>query len=267
MESYLEVDRATIAYTRAGRVVEAVSGVSIGVGHREFVALVGPSGCGKTTLLHAIGGLVPMREGQIRCAGRAVTGPGPERVMVFQEFSLLRWRTVRRNVEFALECNNVRRGDRRPIVDRLLKQVGLERHADAYPDQLSGGMKQRTAIARALAYDAHMLLMDEPFGALDAQTRLVMQALLLDIWEGSEKTVLFVTHDIDEAIYLADRILIMSTGPGTIKAEYPVTAPRPRAMDFLVSEEFLDLKRQIFAAIRPEDFRRTSQHEHEAIAL
>lgn len=267
MESYLEVESVTIAYPRAGRIAEAVSRVSLEVGHREFVALVGPSGCGKTTLLHAIGGLVPVKEGHIRCAGRPVTGPGPERVMVFQEFSLFRWRTVRRNIEFALECNGIPRGDRRQIGDRLLKQVGLEGHADAYPDQLSGGMKQRVAIARALAYDAHMLLMDEPFGALDAQTRLVMQALLLEIWEGSEKTVLFVTHDIDEAIYLADRILIMSTGPGTIKAEYRVTAPRPRATDFLVSSEFLDLKRQIYAAIRAEDFRKASAQSKSALAV
>src|SRR5262249_9516197 len=130
-----------------------------------------------------------------------------------------------------------------------------------------GGMKQRVAIARALAYDADMLLMDEPFGALDAQTRLVMQALLLQIWEGSEKTVLFVTHDIDEAIYLADRILIMSIGPGTIKAEYRVTAPRPRATDFVVSEEFLDLKRRIFGAIRSEDSQRATHNEQKVMAI
>jgi len=267
MDRYLEVDRVTIAYSRGTDMVEAVHDVSFWSTHREFVVLVGPSGCGKTTLLQAIGGLVPVTAGQIRCAGRTVTGPGPERVMVFQEFSLFRWRTVRRNVEFALECNRVPRADRRPIVDRLLKQVGLERHADVYPDRLSGGMKQRVAIARALAYDADMLLMDEPFGALDAQTRLVMQALLLQIWEGSEKTVLFVTHDIDEAIYLADRILIMSIGPGTIKAEYKVTAPRPRATDFVVSEEFLDLKRQIFGAIRSEDSQRATHNEQKVVAI
>jgi len=265
LENYLEVNQVTIAYPRSGRIVDAVSNVSFGVSHREFVALVGPSGCGKTTLLHAIGGLVPVKEGQIRCGGRVITRPGPERVMVFQEFSLLRWRTARRNVEFALECNNVPCEKRRQIVECLLKQVGLERHMDAYPDQLSGGMKQRVTMARALAYNADLLLMDEPFGALDAQTRLTMQALLLDIWEGSEKTVLFVTHDIDEAIYLADRILIMSTGPGTIKAEYRVKAIRPRPIDFLISGEFLDLKRRIFSAIRAEDFQRTPQHEQKAI--
>ena len=255
MQSYLDVDAVTIAYPRGSTVVEAVRAVSFGVKRQEFVVLVGPSGCGKTTLLHAIGGLVPVTKGSIHLGGHAITGPGPDRVMVFQEFSLFRWRTVRRNVEFALECNHVPQASRGPIVDKLLQRVGLEQHADVFPDRLSGGMKQRVAIARALAYDADTLLMDEPFGALDAQTRLIMQALLLEIWEGSGKTVLFVTHDIDEAIYLADRILIMSAGPGTIKAEYQVSVSRPRPADFLISEEFLALKREIFGAIRAEDFR------------
>jgi len=261
MQNYLDVDAVTIKYPRGSTVVEAVRAVSFSVKRQEFVVLVGPSGCGKTTLLHAFGGLMPVTTGQIRISGRPIVGPGPDRVMVFQEFSLFRWRTVCRNIEFALECNRVPRSDRGPIIDRLLRQVGLEGHADVYPDRLSGGMKQRVAIARALAYDADMLLMDEPFGALDAQTRLVMQALLLEIWEGSGKTVLFVTHDIDEAIYLADRVLIMSAGPGTIKAEYQVKAPRPRPADFLISEEFLELKRQIFGAIRAEDFRKIAKEQ------
>ncbi len=255
MTGHLDVEAVSIAYSRGSTPVEAVRSVSFGIRRQEFVVLVGPSGCGKTTLLQAIGGLVPITAGTIRMLGQPVTGPGRERVMVFQEYSLFRWRTVRRNIEFALECNRVPRSERGAIIDRLLQQVGLERHGDVYPDRLSGGMKQRVAIARALAYDAETLLMDEPFGALDAQTRLVMQALLLEVWEGSGKTVLFVTHDIDEAIYLADRILIMSAGPGTLKAEYAVTAMRPRSADFLLSEEFLGLKRQIFQSIRAEDFR------------
>ena len=262
---HLEIDRVGIRYARGGRTVEAVRDVTFSVDSREFVALVGPSGCGKTTLLHAAGGLVPVTAGEIRCGGRRVSGPGPERVIVFQELSLFRWRTVHGNVEFGLECNGVPRAERGPIVDRLLKEVGLEGRADAYPFQLSGGMRQRVAIARALAYDADVLLMDEPFGALDAQTRLAMQSLLLAIWEASHKTVLFVTHDIDEAIYLADRILIMSAGPGTIKAEYPVTASRPRREDFLVSDAFLGLKRRIFGAIRGEDVRHTPSHGQEAL--
>jgi NitT/TauT family transport system ATP-binding protein len=263
MPDYLDVGAVTIAYQRNAAVVEAVRSVSFAIQRGEFVVLVGPSGCGKTTLLHAIGGLVPVTGGGIRMAGTAVTGPGPERVMVFQEFSLFRWRTVRRNIEFALECKRIPRARRTPIIDRLLHQIGLERHADAFPDRLSGGMKQRVAIARALAYDADILLMDEPFGALDAQTRLVMQSLLLQIWEGSGKTVLFVTHDIDEAIYLADSILIMSAGPGMIKQEYKVRASRPRGTDFLLSEEFLGLKRQIFGSIRDEDFRNRQTEKRE----
>ncbi len=255
MQRYLDVDAVTIKFPRGPIIAEAVRAVSFSVKPQEFVVLVGPSGCGKTTLLHAIGGLAPVTEGEIRIAGQAVIGPAANRVMVFQEYSLFRWRTVRRNIEFALECNGVPRAKRAAIIDGLLRRVGLEGHADVYPDRLSGGMKQRVAIARALAYDADMLLMDEPFGALDAQTRLVMQGLLLEVWEGSGKTVLFVTHDIDEAIYLADRIIIMSAGPGTIKAEYQVDAPRPRPVDFTITEQFLELKRQIYGAIRAEDFR------------
>ena len=246
----LEIDGVGMSYTRGGATTVAVREVSFSVHPHEFVALVGPSGCGKTTLLHAVGGLVPISAGEIRCGGRRVTGPGPERVIVFQEFSLFRWRTVRGNVEFALECNGAPRPQRGRIVERLLKQIGLEHRADAYPYQLSGGMKQRVAIARALAYDAEVLLMDEPFGALDAQTRLTMQSLLLDIWQALQKTVLFVTHDIDEAIYLADRVLIMSPGPGTIQAEHRVAAPRPRSPEFLLSDEFVELKRRIYGAIR-----------------
>jgi ABC-type nitrate/sulfonate/bicarbonate transport system ATPase subunit len=261
MQRHLDVDAVTIAYQRGSIVTEAVRSVTFGIKRQEFVVLVGPSGCGKTTLLHAIGGLMHVTKGEIRLSGRLVTGPGPDRVMVFQEYSLFRWRTVRSNIEFALECNRVPRSERGQIVDRLLVQVGLEQHGDVYPDRLSGGMKQRVALARALAYDAETLLMDEPFGALDAQTRLVMQALLLEIWEGSGKTVLFVTHDIDEAIYLADRVLIMSNGPGTIKAEYEVLASRPRPHDFLLSEEFFRLKREIFGSIRDEHFRKSEKKQ------
>lgn len=253
--SFVEIDAVSMSYTRGGTTTTAVKDVSFSVGHHEFVALVGPSGCGKTTLLHAVGGLVPVSAGEIRCSGRRVTAPGRERVIVFQEFSLFRWRTVRGNVEFALECRDVPRPERAPIVERLLGQVGLAQRADAHPYQLSGGMKQRVAIARALAYDAEVLLMDEPFGALDAQTRLDMQTLLLGIWQSLQKTVLFVTHDIDEAIYLADRVLIMSPGPGTIKAEHRVSAARPRPPEFLLSDEFVELKRRVYGAIRTPQLR------------
>jgi NitT/TauT family transport system ATP-binding protein len=246
----LQISNVTISYVQRGRTIEAVRDVSFSVQESEFVVLVGPSGCGKTTLLHAVGGLVAISGGVIRCGGRAVSSPGPERVLVFQEQSLFKWRTVRRNIEFALECRQVPKGQRGAIVDGLIDQIGLSHRADAYPFQLSGGMKQRVAIARALAYDADVVLMDEPFGALDAQTRLSMQSLLIQIRQQSQKTVLFVTHDIDEAIYLADRVLIMSAGPGTIKAELRIAAPRPRTEDFLVSDAFIEAKRHIFHCIQ-----------------
>jgi NitT/TauT family transport system ATP-binding protein len=156
---------------------------------------------------------------------------------------------VRSNIEFALECKNVPKSGRFAAVGRLIEQIGLQHRANAYPFELSGGMKQRVAIARALAYDADVLLMDEPFGALDAQTKLTMQSLLLDIWQTSRKTVLFVTHDIDEAIYLADRVVIMTRGPGRINAEIAVNAGRPRSREFLVSDLFLSMKRKVFNVI------------------
>jgi NitT/TauT family transport system ATP-binding protein len=253
--AHLEIANVGIGYAQQGRTIEAVRDVSFSVGESEFVVLVGPSGCGKTTLLHAIGGLVGITGGTIRCAGRNVAGPGPERVMIFQEQSLFKWRTVRRNIEFALECRQIPKARRADIVDRLIRQVGLDHRAEVYPFQLSGGMKQRVAIARALAYDADVVLMDEPFGALDAQTRLSMQSLLLEIWQQARKTVLFVTHDIDEAIYLADRIVIMSAGPGTIKAEVRIDAMRPRAGDFLISDAFIEVKRRIFRLIQSDQER------------
>lgn len=247
--AHLEIRNVSIGYLQQGRTIEALRDVSFSVGESEFVVLVGPSGCGKTTLLHAVGGLVGTTGGTIRCGGRNVSAPGPERVMIFQEQSLFKWRTVRHNIEFALECRRIPKARRAEIVDRLIQQVGLDNRADVYPFQLSGGMKQRVAIARALAYDADVVLMDEPFGALDAQTRLSMQSLLLEIWQQARKTVLFVTHDIDEAIYLADRILIMSGGPGTIKAEVQIDAPRPRTQDFVISDAFIEVKRRIFRLI------------------
>jgi NitT/TauT family transport system ATP-binding protein len=255
MEPFIQVDHATMAYAQGREFVKAVDDVSFSVPRGEFLVIVGPSGCGKTTLLHAIGGLAQLTDGDIRIGGRVTTGPGADRVMMFQEYSLFRWRTVRRNVDFALECRGFPKSERPEMVDRLLKQTGLERSADMYPDRLSGGMKQRVALARALAANAEILLMDEPFGALDAQTRLIMQELLLEVWEGSKKTVLFVTHDLDEAIHLADRILIMSGRPGRIKAERRVIAPRPRPADFLLSDRFISLKRDIMASIKAEDFR------------
>jgi len=201
-----------------GRPVLALEDVSLTVRQREFVALLGPSGCGKSTLLYLIGGFLPTEAGRILIEGKAVAGPGPDRGIVFQHFALFPWKTVRANVLYGLERQGMRREEREKRAQAFIDLVGLSGFEDSYPSQLSGGMKQRTAIARTLAFDPQILLMDEPFGALDAQTRSLMQSELLGIWQRTPKTVIFVTHDVQEAVYLADRVFVMSARPGRIKA-------------------------------------------------
>lgn len=201
-----------------GRPVLALEDVSLKVHPREFVALLGPSGCGKSTLLYLIGGFLPTETGKILVDGRPVTGPGPDRGIVFQHFALFPWKTVRGNVLYGLERQGLPRPEREKRAQAFIDLVGLTGFEDSYPSQLSGGMKQRTAIARTLAFDPGILLMDEPFGALDAQTRSLMQAELLAILARTPKTVIFVTHDVQEAVYLADRVAVMSARPGRIKA-------------------------------------------------
>jgi NitT/TauT family transport system ATP-binding protein len=200
-----------------GREVLALDQVSLEVGNREFVALLGPSGCGKSTLLYLIGGFLPVEKGLISVDGAPVTGPGPDRGIVFQHFALFPWKTVRGNILYGLERQGMAKGEREKRAMDFIQLVGLSGFEDSYPSQLSGGMKQRTAIARTLAFDPKILLMDEPFGALDAQTRGLMQAELLRIWQATPKTVIFVTHDVQEAVYLADRVAVMSARPGRIK--------------------------------------------------
>jgi NitT/TauT family transport system ATP-binding protein len=216
---HVVVDRVRHVYRPArGREVLALDDVSLEVREREFVALVGPSGCGKSTLLHLIGGFLPMESGAIRVGGRAVSGPGPDRGVVFQHFALFPWKTVRANVLYGLEKAGLPREERERRARAFVELVGLGGFEDSYPSQLSGGMQQRAAIARTLATDPEILLMDEPFGSLDAQTRSLMQSELLGIWRRSRKTVLFVTHDVQEAVYLAQRVVVMSTRPGRVKA-------------------------------------------------
>jgi NitT/TauT family transport system ATP-binding protein len=200
-----------------GRAVLALENVSLEVREREFLALLGPSGCGKSTLLYLIGGFLPVETGKILVGGAPVRGPGPDRGIVFQHFALFPWKTVRKNVLYGLERQGLPRAEREARAQSFIDLVGLSGFEDSYPSQLSGGMKQRTAIARTLAFDPRMLLMDEPFGALDAQTRSLMQVELLGIWERTRKTVIFVTHDVHEAVYLAGRIAVMSARPGRIK--------------------------------------------------
>jgi NitT/TauT family transport system ATP-binding protein len=201
-----------------GRPVLALEDVSLEVKAREFVALLGPSGCGKSTLLYLMGGFLPTETGKIVVNGKPVSGPGPDRGIVFQHFALFPWKTVRSNILYGLERQGMPRGEREKRAQQFIDLVGLTGFEDSFPSQLSGGMKQRTAIARTLAFDPEILLMDEPFGALDAQTRSLMQSELLGIWERTPKTVIFVTHDVQEAVYLADRVFVMSARPGRIKA-------------------------------------------------
>jgi NitT/TauT family transport system ATP-binding protein len=200
-----------------GRDVLALERVSLTVREREFLALLGPSGCGKSTLLYLIGGFLPIETGKIIVDGRPIAGPGPDRGIVFQNFALFPWKTVRKNVLYGLERQRLPRAERELRAQSFIDLVGLTGFEDSYPSHLSGGMKQRVAIARTLAFDPRMLLMDEPFGALDAQTRSLMQSELLAIWQKTRKTVIFVTHDVHEAVYLADRVAVMTARPGRIK--------------------------------------------------
>src|SRR5436305_8820926 len=213
------VDRVTHLYRPPrGRPVLALDGVSLDVRAQEFLALLGPSGCGKSTLLYLIGGFLPTETGRIVIEGKPVAAPGPDRGIVFQHFALFPWKTVRANVLYGLERMGLAREERETRAQSFINLVGLTGFEDSYPSQLSGGMRQRTAIARTLAFDPKILLMDEPFGALDAQTRSLMQSELLRIWQRTPKTVIFVTHDVQEAVYLADRVAVMSARPGRIKA-------------------------------------------------
>ena len=212
------VDRVNHLYRPPrGREVLALDQVSLQVRNREFVALLGPSGCGKSTLLYLIGGFLPVETGTLGIDGSPVAGPGPDRGIVFQHFALFPWKTVRGNILYGLERQGMPKEERERRALDFIELVGLAGFEDSYPAQLSGGMKQRTAIARTLAFDPKILLMDEPFGALDAQTRGLMQSELLRIWQRTPKTVIFVTHDVQEAVYLADRVAVMSARPGRIK--------------------------------------------------
>jgi NitT/TauT family transport system ATP-binding protein len=225
----LEVDRVSKRFPAdAGEGTEALREISLSVNEGEFVCLLGPSGCGKTTLLRIIAGLETPSEGEVRVDGVPVTGPTPRLGMIFQDYSLYPWRRVLDNIGFGLELAGVEKGEREARAREYLNLVGLDGFADAYPYELSGGMRQRVAVARALATDPAVVLMDEPFGALDAQTRNAMQRELLEIWTKTRKTVLFVTHSVDEAVFLADRIVVLSARPGRIREIVEVREPRPR---------------------------------------
>jgi NitT/TauT family transport system ATP-binding protein len=235
-----------------GREVAALDGIDLDVAEGELVCLLGPSGCGKSTLLNAIAGFAPPTAGEIVAAGRPVTAPGPDRAMVFQEYALFPWMTVERNVAFGLELAGVPRPEIRARVAALLAKLHLTGFEDRFPKDLSGGMRQRVAIARVLAIDPPMLLMDEPFGALDALTRRNLQDELLRIWAELGKTIVFVTHGIEESLYLADRVVVMTYRPGRVKRIVPVALPRPRDP---ASPEFNALKREVSALVMEEQRR------------
>ncbi|MDH7597490.1 MAG: ABC transporter ATP-binding protein [Methanothrix sp.] len=226
--SLLEVRSVSKVFDVDGKTMEVLRDISMSVDEGEFVCFIGPSGCGKTTLLRIIAGLEFPSSGSVLLDGAPIRGPGPERGMVFQEYSLFPWRTVLDNVAFGPEIRGVPKEERYRLAREYLKMVGLERFESRYPHELSGGMKQRVAIARALVNNPKALLMDEPFGALDAQTRNVMQSELLRIWEQERKTIIFVTHSVDEAIYLGDRIIVFSARPGRVKEIIGIDLPRPR---------------------------------------
>jgi NitT/TauT family transport system ATP-binding protein len=221
--------------------VTALEGIDLAIGEREFVALIGPSGCGKSTLLRILAGLTTATAGGVRLHGETITRPHPYVGMVFQSYASFPWLTVRQNVRFGPDLHGVPRSDSEPMVRDILDRLGLAKFADAYPTELSGGMQQRVAIGRTLANEPAVLLMDEPFGALDALTRVDMQELILRLWQDQRKTVVFVTHDIDEAIYLADRIVVLSPHPGRVHEIRPVDIPRPRTPEVAQTRAFIDL--------------------------
>jgi ABC-type nitrate/sulfonate/bicarbonate transport system ATPase subunit len=238
--------------SRGGAVVTALEGLSLAIADRSFVCLVGPSGCGKSTLLNLLAGFEDPTAGQVLFDGRPVLSPAPDRGVVFQEAALFPWLTVLDNVCYGPRRRGIPRATYIPAARALLDQVGLARFADNYPGELSGGMRQRTAIARALVNDPEVLLLDEPFGALDAQTRSMMQELLLAIWERHHRTVLFVTHDVEEAVFLADRVIVMSRPPGRIMSDIAIELPRPRSFEVLTEPAFTAYKREVLALVRQE---------------
>jgi NitT/TauT family transport system ATP-binding protein len=248
----IEIDRVRHTYRPPrGKLVLALEDVSLEVREREFVALLGPSGCGKSTLLYLIGGFLPVEGGRIAIDGKPVAAPGPDRGIVFQHFALFPWKTVRGNILYGLERQGMPRAEREKRAQDFIDLVGLTGFEDSYPSHLSGGMKQRTAIARTLAFDPKILLMDEPFGALDAQTRHLMQSELLGIWQRTPKTVIFVTHDVQEAVYLADRVVVMSARPGRIKATVDTRFDK-NDKDIFRAKPFVDKVDELWNLVREE---------------
>ena len=239
-------------------VVHAVHDFTLDIAESEFVCVVGPSGCGKTTLLRLIAGLVEPTTGEVRVRGKLLEGPGAERGYVFQSFALFPWRTVRRNIEFGLEIKGLHKDERRRISDHYIELVSLQGFEDSYPRELSGGMQQRVGLARALANEPEVLLMDEPFGSLDAQTRNLMQTELLKIQDRTHKTVVFVTHSVDESIFLADRVVVLTARPASVKAIFDVDLQRPRDR---AGEEFARIRHEVLEDLTEEVLKGIEQQD------
>ncbi|MGE4385738.1 MAG: ABC transporter ATP-binding protein [Endomicrobiaceae bacterium] len=236
-------------YPSKNGLVYALENINIDVLANEFVSIVGPSGCGKSTLLKIIGGLEDKTGGKIVLNDTELTGPGADRGMVFQGYTLFPWLTVEKNIEFGLKIKNMPKDKRKKIVDKYVKRVGLSKFRKSYPKELSGGMKQRVAIARALANSPEVLLMDEPFGALDPHTKASMQLLMRQIWQTEKTTVIFVTHDIEEAVFLSQRVYVMDAHPGKIKSDFPVYLPYERTLDMKDEPEFIAVRKEINSLI------------------
>ena len=248
----IDVRDLTKSFSRDGKTVQAIADFSLAVNEGEFVSIVGPSGCGKSTFLHIVGGFETAGAGIVRLNGKDIVAPGPDRGMMFQEFSLYPWRSVYGNVVWPLEVQGFAKAEREQIAEKFLRKVGLLQFRDHYPAELSGGMKQRVALARVLAFDPGVLLMDEPFGALDAQTRELMQEELQAIWQENRKTVLFVTHDIEEAIYLGDRVIVFTARPGRIKEEVRIDLPRPRDIEVKKTPAYMAYRNRVWDLLRDE---------------
>jgi len=253
MQAYIEGRNVNLTFRPPNRgPVRALQNFDIDIREGEFLSILGPSGCGKSTFLNVLLGLIRPDSGDVRLRGKPISGPGTDRAMVFQEFGLLPWRTVQANVELGLELKGMGAEQRRNLSEPLINMIGLSGFERHFPHELSGGMKQRVGLARALATDPDVLLMDEPFAALDAQTRDLMQVELLRVWQEAKKTVLFVTHQIDEAIYLSDRVMVMTKRPGRAKKIFTIDLPRPRDYEMRVTPEFNELKLEIWNELKDE---------------
>ncbi|GAA1559286.1 ABC transporter ATP-binding protein [Kribbella sancticallisti] len=245
----ISVQGVTKTYPLGRETFTALDRVSLDIADNEFVTVVGPSGCGKSTLMNILAGLDEPTDGKALVDSVQVSGPSPERGVIFQQYALFPWLTVRQNVEFGLRTAHVPRAERRARAQYFIEMVGLEQFADALPKMLSGGMRQRCAIARAYAVDPSILLMDEPFGALDALTRVKLQEQLLDTWSKERRTVLFITHDVDEAVFLANRVIVMAARPGRIYDVVEVDRPYPRTEEFRLSPEFAALRNRVWHSV------------------